>query len=63
MNHAVKEKVVEVQKASRIVGNVHKSVIDVEKLPEVIWKEEDPQPADDLKEEVPGILTFLKTAI
>ena len=62
MNHAVKEKVVEVQKASRIVGDVHKSVVDVEKLPEVIWKE-DPQPADDPKEEAPGILTFLETAI
>jgi hypothetical protein len=34
---AIKEKVVEVQKASGIVGDVHKSVVDVEKLPEVTW--------------------------
>ncbi|KAM6491625.1 hypothetical protein JOM56_012869 [Amanita muscaria] len=33
MNHAVKEKVVEVQKASRNIGNVHKIVVNVEKLP------------------------------
>ncbi|KIL66490.1 hypothetical protein M378DRAFT_391659 [Amanita muscaria Koide BX008] len=33
MNHAVKEKVVEVQMASVIIGDVHKIVVDVEKLP------------------------------
>ena len=29
----------------------------------MIWKEGDPQPADDPKEEAPGILTFLETAM